>query len=73
MAGFVEGSGVPMPKMKQQLHLMFASVVTLIIAACLVTLWSSYGKGKITLAALKLHAIRAGITLSIVLGVMKAL
>lgn len=73
MAGFVEGSGVPMPKMKQQLHLMFASVVTLIIAACLVTLWSSYGKGKIPLAALKLHVIRAGITLSIVLGVMKAL
>lgn len=73
MAGFAEGAGVPMPRVKQHLQLIFASVVTLIIAACLVTLWSSYGKGKIPLAALKLHVIRAGITLSIVLGVMKAL
>ncbi|WP_287919203.1 hypothetical protein [Comamonas sp.] len=73
MAGFAEGAGVPMPKVKQHLQLIFASVVTLIIAACLVTLWSSYGNGKIPLAELKLHVIRAGITLSIVLGVMKAL
>ena len=72
-AGFAEGAGVPMPKVKQLLQLIFASVVALIIATCLVTLWSNYGKGKITLAVLKLHAIRAGITLSIVLGVMKAL
>lgn len=73
MAGFVEGSGVSMPKMKQQLHLIFASMVTLIISACLVTLWKSYGSGQLALPALKLYAIRGGITLTIVLGVMKAL
>lgn len=73
MAGFAEGSGVTMPKMKQHLHLIFASMVTLIIAACLVTLWKSYGKGQLALPALKLYAIRGGITLTIVLGVMKAL
>ncbi len=70
---FAQGSGVEMSALKDQSNRLGAAAVFLIMAASFAAIWSSYSDGRITTAQLKKYVIHGGITLSIVLGVMRML
>lgn len=67
---FAQGSGMQMDVLKRNLQALGASMVALVLGASLLGLWKMFATGRINTAELKVNAIKAGITLSIVVGVM---
>lgn len=69
--GFLQGSGVEMPTMKRHAELLAVSLVVLILAANLSALWRGYTDGRLSTSQLKGYVLKGGITLGIVLGVIR--
>jgi len=69
--GFLQGSGVEMSAMKRHAELLAVSLVVLILAANLSALWRGYTDGRLSTSELKGYLLKGGITLSIVLGVIR--
>lgn len=69
--GFLQGSGVEMPAMKRQIQLLAVGLVVLILAGNLNVLWRGYTDGRLSTSQLKGYVLKGGITLGIVLGVIR--
>lgn len=71
--GFLQGSGIQMSDLNKNSKTLGAAFVILILAGILTGLWGRYSDGAISTAQLKHYMLKGGVTLGIVLAVMKIL